>query len=73
MKLSDRAKLLIPVPIDEPSRAPSDRVRILFVDDDERVLNALRALFRNDYEVFTAGQRRDGPRRCEARVASRSW
>jgi serine/threonine-protein kinase len=28
---------------------------VLFVDDDERVLNALRALFRADYEVLVAG------------------
>ena len=54
VKLSDRAKLLIPVPIDEPPEKGEPRMRILFVDDDERVLNALRALFRNDYEVFTA-------------------
>ena len=54
VKLSDRAKLLIPVPIDEPPEKVEPRMRILFVDDDERVLNALRALFRNDYEVFTA-------------------
>ena len=30
------------------------KVRVLFVDDEERVLNGLRALFRADYEVFTA-------------------
>ncbi len=53
VKLSDRAKLLVPVPIDEPE-PEGPRTRILFVDDEERVLNALRALFRNDYEVFTA-------------------
>ena len=29
-------------------------MRILFVDDEERILNALRALFRNEYHVFTA-------------------
>ena len=32
----------------------SQRARVLFVDDEERILNALRALFRNDYHVFTA-------------------
>ena len=54
VKLSDKAKLLIPVPIDEPAESTEERMRVLFVDDDERVLNALQALFRNDYEVFTA-------------------
>ena len=54
VKLSDKAKLLIPVPIDEPEEITAERPRVLFVDDDERVLNALRALFRNDYQVFTA-------------------
>ena len=34
--------------------AADDRVRVLFVDDEERVLNGLRALFRLDYQVFTA-------------------
>jgi DNA-binding NtrC family response regulator len=33
--------------------APS-RPTVLFVDDDERILNALRALFRQDYQVLTA-------------------
>ncbi len=28
--------------------------RVLFVDDDERILNALRAIFRNRHQVFTA-------------------
>ncbi len=28
--------------------------RVLFVDDDERILNAMRALFRNRHQVFTA-------------------
>jgi eukaryotic-like serine/threonine-protein kinase len=30
------------------------QARILFVDDEERILNALRSLFRHDYRVFTA-------------------
>ena len=54
VKLSDKARLLIPVPIDEPEEIDEERMRVLFVDDEERVLNALKALFRNDYEVFTA-------------------
>ncbi|MGZ5047783.1 MAG: response regulator, partial [Usitatibacter sp.] len=34
--------------------AANDRLGLLFVDDDERVLNALRSLFRNEYHVYTA-------------------
>jgi serine/threonine-protein kinase len=30
------------------------KARVLFVDDDERILNALRTLFRGQYHVFTA-------------------
>lgn len=30
------------------------RARILFVDDEERIVNLLRMMFRNTYEVFTA-------------------
>jgi DNA-binding NtrC family response regulator len=30
----------------------TSRARILFVDDEKRVLNAMRGLFRRDYEVF---------------------
>ncbi|HEX6706625.1 MAG TPA: response regulator [Albitalea sp.] len=30
------------------------KARLLFVDDEERVVNLLRMMFRNDYEVFTA-------------------
>lgn len=31
----------------------SSKPKILFVDDEERILNTMRALFRNKYEVFT--------------------
>ena len=36
--------------------APADdgRPRVLFVDDDERILNGLLALFRQEYQVLTA-------------------
>ncbi|HXN16537.1 MAG TPA: serine/threonine-protein kinase, partial [Usitatibacter sp.] len=34
--------------------ADSKKARVLFVDDDERILNALRALFKAHYHVFTA-------------------
>jgi serine/threonine-protein kinase len=32
----------------------SKKARVLFVDDEERILNALRTLFRSHYHVFTA-------------------
>ncbi len=44
----------------KPSKAPAPAVeeqpkaRILFVDDEERILNALKSIFRNKYHVFTA-------------------
>jgi eukaryotic-like serine/threonine-protein kinase len=38
------------------------KARILFIDDEERILNALRSLFRHDYRVFTAT---DGPEALE--------
>ena len=34
--------------------ADAKKARVLFVDDEERILNALRTLFRNQYHVFTA-------------------
>jgi DNA-binding NtrC family response regulator len=30
------------------------KARLLFVDDEERVINLLRTMFRNEYEVYTA-------------------
>ena len=40
-----------------PAPAPAaTKLRVLFVDDDERILNALKTLFRNDYEVQRRGQ-----------------
>jgi eukaryotic-like serine/threonine-protein kinase len=44
-------------PAAAPAAAPAPaakKARILFVDDEERILNALRSLFRRDYHVFTA-------------------
>jgi response regulator RpfG family c-di-GMP phosphodiesterase len=53
--LAENAKLITPMPAnDDAAEGNEGRARVLFVDDDERVLNALRALFRNDYHVFTA-------------------
>ena len=37
-----------------PAAASAKKARILFVDDEERILNALRSIFRRDYHVFTA-------------------
>ena len=34
----------------------TDKARILFVDDEKRVLNAMRGLFRRDYELFLANE-----------------
>ena len=34
--------------------AAGKKARILFVDDEERILTALRSIFRRDYHVFTA-------------------
>jgi len=42
-----------PEPVAAPP-APPAKPRILFVDDDERILNGVRALFRQDYEVDVA-------------------
>jgi DNA-binding NtrC family response regulator len=53
--LVENAKLLAPAPADEtPADGADGRMGLLFVDDEERVLNALRSLFRNDYQVYTA-------------------
>ncbi len=45
------AKAAAPAPA-KPAAPP--RMQVLFVDDEERVLNALRTLFRDEYEVTTA-------------------
>ena len=45
-----------PAPAAEISAAaaPTKLMRVLFVDDEERILTALRILFRNVYDVYTA-------------------
>lgn len=44
-----------PEPRPAASRAPgTKRPRLLFIDDEERVTNALRAVFRDNYDVATA-------------------
>ncbi len=47
------AKAAAPAPAAKPETAPA-RTKVLFVDDDERILNALKALFRDDYDVATS-------------------
>ena len=32
------------------------KARILFVDDEKRVLNAMRGLFRREYELFLTSE-----------------
>jgi len=49
------AEAFRPAPAPAAAAAPAaKKARILFVDDEERILNALRSLFRRDYHVFTA-------------------
>src|SRR5262249_9605468 len=43
-----------PVAAPSPAAAPIKRARILFVDDEERIVAALRSVFRSNYHVFTA-------------------
>ena len=53
-KLAGKARLLAPKE-SKPAAAPvPTKPRVLFVDDEERILSALRAVFRDDYHVFTA-------------------
>jgi len=54
--LAQKAKLIAPpAPAAAPAPAPNAKLRVLFVDDDERILNALRTLFRAEYDVAIAG------------------
>ena len=44
-----------PTPAQAPVETPgARRARILFVDDEERIVTALRSIFRANYHVFTA-------------------
>jgi eukaryotic-like serine/threonine-protein kinase len=48
------------VPADAPTETAAGRkTRILFVDDEERILTALRSVFRLNYRVFTATNGRE--------------
>jgi len=53
--LAEKAKLIAQPPAAAPAASASTKMRVLFVDDDERILNGLRTLFRNDYDVVVAG------------------
>ncbi|MGH7340529.1 MAG: serine/threonine-protein kinase, partial [Candidatus Rokuibacteriota bacterium] len=49
-----------PAPVEVAAEAAIGRkVRILFVDDEERILTALRSIFRQNYRVFTATNGRE--------------
>jgi eukaryotic-like serine/threonine-protein kinase len=50
-----------------PPATGAKRPSVLFVDDEERVLNALSALFRNDYEVESATRGAQALERLKAR------
>jgi response regulator RpfG family c-di-GMP phosphodiesterase len=41
-------------PAPAPGKQAAPKARLLFVDDEERILNAVKALFRQDYDVTTA-------------------
>ena len=41
-------------PAPTPAKPASPKARLLFVDDEERILTAVKALFRQDYDVTTA-------------------
>jgi serine/threonine-protein kinase len=52
-----------PVPVESPvETAGGNKARILFVDDEERIVTALRSIFRVNYHVFTAT---NGPQALE--------
>ena len=54
--LAQKARLIAPKPVEpEKPKAPAaPRTRVLFVDDEERILTALKMLFRDEYDVVTA-------------------
>jgi len=41
-------------PAEAEAKPEAAKARILFVDDEERILNALKSIFRSKYHVFTA-------------------
>ena len=53
-KMIAAAKAAAPAPAAKPEAPAPAKTKVLFVDDDERILNALKALFRDDYDVATS-------------------
>ena len=53
-RLPRRRRPPAPAPDAAPAPAPAKKPRIVFVDDEERILNALKSIFRANYHVFTA-------------------
>ncbi len=49
-----RIPVVQPVEAAESEVPENQKARILFVDDEERILNALKSIFRGKYHVFTA-------------------
>jgi len=49
-----RMPVIQPVERVESEASENQKARILFVDDEERILNALKSIFRSKYHVFTA-------------------
>jgi DNA-binding NtrC family response regulator len=50
----------MPMPIaSTPSRTKPSKARLLFVDDEHRVLNSMNASFRRNYQVFLANSGRE--------------
>ena len=45
----------------------TDKARILFVDDEKRVLNAMRGLFRRKYDLFLTCEGAEAVRIADAR------
>jgi serine/threonine-protein kinase len=39
-----------------PATTPGERARLLFVDDEQRVLNSMRIMFRRQFDLFLASQ-----------------
>ena len=54
--------------ISTPDSQTGDKPKVLFVDDEKRVLNSMRALFRRDYELHLTTDGEEAIRIAEAEV-----
>jgi response regulator RpfG family c-di-GMP phosphodiesterase len=54
--------------ISTPDNQTGDKPKVLFVDDEKRVLNSMRALFRRDYELHLTTDGEEAIRIAEAEV-----